>query len=139
MEVLFIFAGGAIGALLRYFVSLTFSNYPHNIAGTFIVNITGCFIIGFVSYLAIKRNNIISKQVKYFFTIGLAGGLTTFSTFSYDTLVLILNHHYMISLLYMFASVILGLIFVSWGMNSGFYLLNYLLRRKRIKQRMENN
>lgn len=137
MGIIFVFMGGAAGALFRYMILKLFGGYPYNIIGTFCANLLGCFIIGFVSYMALKRNHIIGAELKKFFTVGLAGGLTTFSAFSLDTLLLILNHHYMIGLLNLFSSVILGLICVSWGMNTGYYILNYLLHKKRLKLRQE--
>lgn len=137
MGIVFIFMGGAIGALFRYLIMMVFKGFPHCIIGTFIANLTGCFIIGFISYLAIKRNHLIGVELKKFFTVGIAGGLTTFSTFSFDIFQLFINHHYMIALLNIFFSIILGLIAVSWGMNSGYYILNYFLHRKRMKLRKE--
>ena len=137
MGIIFVFIGGATGALFRYMILKIFGGYPYNIIGTFCVNLLGCFIIGFISYMALKRNHIIGTELKKFFTVGLTGGLTTFSAFSFYTLNLILNHHYMIGLLNLFSSVILGLIFVAWGMNTGYYLLNYLLHKKRLKFRQE--
>ncbi|MCD8378185.1 MAG: fluoride efflux transporter CrcB [Candidatus Gastranaerophilales bacterium] len=137
MGIALVFLGGAAGTLLRYIISIIFHGYPYNIAGTFVVNLTGCFIIGFVSYLAIKRNHFINPELKKFFTIGLAGALTTFSAFCYDILVLFLNHHYMIGILNIFFSIILGLIFVSWGINCGFYMLSTIIKQKHYKLKEE--
>ncbi|MCM1265253.1 MAG: fluoride efflux transporter CrcB [Candidatus Gastranaerophilales bacterium] len=137
MGIIFIFIGGAIGALFRYLILEMFKDFPYNIIGIFIANMLGCFLIGFIAYLAVKRNNIIGIELKKFFTVGIAGGLTTFSTFAYDIFQLFISQHYMIALLNIFFSVILGLIFVSWGMNSGYYVLNYFLQKKRMNLRLE--
>lgn len=139
MELFFIFIGGAIGAFFRFLILQIFQTFPYSIIGIFIANMIGCFVIGFVAYLAVKRNNIIGVKLKKFFTVGLAGGLTTFSTFSFDIFQLFIAHHYMIGILNIFFSVILGLICVSWGMNSGYYLLNYFLQRKRMNLRLKKD
>ena len=65
-----IFAGGALGALIRYSILLFFNPYPINVVGVFIVNLTGCFLIGFFTYLAVKRYNILSKNLKNFLIVG---------------------------------------------------------------------
>ena len=137
MGTLFVFIGGAVGALLRYCILSLFKGYPVDVIGVFLVNITGCFIIGFVSYLAIKKHNIISKNMNKMLTVGFAGGFTTFSAFTHPVLEMFLRHHYMYALLNMFLSVIIGLIFVSWGMNCGYYLMNYLIRSRVFSYRQE--
>lgn len=135
MGIITVFIGGALGALLRYIILSEFIKYPANIIGVFLVNIIGCFIIGFVSYLAIKRYNIISPNMNKFLTVGFAGGFTTFSAFSHPVIEMFFRHHYMYAFLNMFLSVVIGLIAVSWGMNCGYYLMNYLIRSKRLKLR----
>ncbi len=132
MDIIFIFLGGAVGALLRYLILQLFKPYPLNVIGVLIVNLLGCFIIGFVTYLAIKRYHIISRNMKMFLTVGFAGGFTTFSAFTHPVIEMFLRHHYMYAVLNMFVSVIIGLIFVSWGMNCGYYLMNHLIRSKKI-------
>ncbi len=135
MATIYVFIGGAFGALLRYLILSMFRTYPVNVIGVFLVNTFGCFVIGFVSYLAIKKHNIISQNMNKMLTVGFAGGFTTFSAFSYPVLELFLKHHYMYAVLNMFLSVIIGLIFVSWGMNCGYYLMNWLIRTRRIEYR----
>ena len=135
MGIIYVFIGGAFGALLRYLILGMFRGYPVNVVGVFLVNTLGCFIIGFVSYLAIKKHHLISKNMNKMLTVGFAGGFTTFSAFSHPALELFLRHHYMYALLNMFLSVIIGLIFVSWGMNCGYYLMNWLIRTRRIEYR----
>ncbi|MGB0452695.1 MAG: fluoride efflux transporter FluC [Bacteriovoracaceae bacterium] len=77
-QVLFVFLGGGIGASLRYLVSLLFLSKPF--LGTVIVNVVGSLII-----IALNEYfKSTSESVRSFFRIGLLGGLTTFSTLSYE-------------------------------------------------------
>lgn len=79
--------GGFIGAASRYLISLWATRfigagYPF---GTLIVNILGAIIIGFVTEMSL-RTNLVSPTWKTFITTGMMGGLTTFSTFSFETI-----------------------------------------------------
>lgn len=76
--------GGAIGATLRYCVSLIFSG-THSIFnwGTITVNILGSFIIG--ALFALLSSHDVSTTLRTFLFVGLLGGFTTFSSFSLDT------------------------------------------------------
>lgn len=81
--------GGAIGACARYAISgVVYQRvgvlFPY---GTFAVNIIGCFLIGLVMEMTEGRFAI-SPAVRLFLTVGLLGGFTTFSTYSYETLAL---------------------------------------------------
>jgi CrcB protein len=78
--------GGAIGTLLRYLVSLVASHwlgteFPY---GTLIVNLSGSFVIGLVQQLGTEAL-LIPDNMRLFVTTGMMGGLTTYSTFSYET------------------------------------------------------
>jgi fluoride exporter len=78
--------GGAIGTLLRYLTSLAAaqwfgSEFPY---GTLIVNLSGAFVIGLVQQLGTEAL-MISDNARLFLTTGMMGGLTTYSTFSYET------------------------------------------------------
>lgn len=81
--------GGAFGSVARYFVAGAAYErlgvgFPY---GTLAVNVTGCFLIGLIMELTENRFTI-NPQIKIFLTIGVLGGFTTFSTFSYETLAL---------------------------------------------------
>lgn len=78
--------GGFIGAALRYLISdFCTKNFKNPIPyGTLIVNIAGAIIIGFVIQLSLS--NIVSPKAKLFITTGICGGLTTFSTFSLESI-----------------------------------------------------
>ncbi|MGL5575920.1 MAG: fluoride efflux transporter CrcB [Sarcina sp.] len=79
--------GGFIGASLRYLISLwaTKGIGPGFPFGTLIVNILGAIIIGFVTEMSL-RTTVVSPTMKTFITTGMMGGLTTFSTFSLETM-----------------------------------------------------
>lgn len=132
MNVLYIFAGGALGALLRYLLLIEFDHYPMNAVGVFMVNMLGCFIMGLISYLAVKRFNLFNNKMKDCLIVGFAGGFTTFSAFTHPVLEMLFMHHYLYVVLNLFLSVILGLIFVSWGMNFGYYVMAYMIRSRKL-------
>jgi CrcB protein len=89
-QLLLVGAGGFAGSILRYGVSglvhrlLPMSTFPW---GTMSVNATGSLLIGLLGGLADTRQ-ILTPEARLFMFIGLLGGFTTFSTFSYETLVL---------------------------------------------------
>jgi fluoride exporter len=87
MKILLVMAGGCIGALSRYAVSLLAAQlfgtkFPW---GTLIVNLSGCFLIGLSFALADRGLNIMNPSVRLFFVTGYLGALTTFSTFGLET------------------------------------------------------
>ena len=90
MNIVFVGLGGFIGASTRYLISLYASKlFTSKIPiGTLTVNILGSLIIGIVIELTLKTS-LISPHMKLFLTTGFLGGLTTFSTFSYETMELI--------------------------------------------------
>lgn len=90
MKVLIVAIGGSIGAATRYLVSTWAaerfgSNFPY---GTLIVNVVGCFIIGAFMVLVTERV-IANPYWRLLVAVGFVGGLTTFSSFGYETLKLV--------------------------------------------------
>ena len=86
-QLAFIAAGGATGALMRYWLSngiyaLLGRGFPY---GTLTVNITGSFLMGFCYVFMIERMNV-GVEWRAALMIGLLGAFTTFSTFSIETL-----------------------------------------------------
>lgn len=76
--------------------------------GTFLVNVSGSFLIGVV--LTFVEVGVLSAQARMFLAVGVLGGYTTFSTFSYDTLQLILSGDLGGSLLNAAGQLITGLV-----------------------------
>jgi CrcB protein len=86
MTALLIAVFGALGCLLRYLLSgwtyaLLGRGFPY---GTLAVNTLGAFLVGFVMELSL-RSTLVTAELRTGLTIGFLGGLTTFSTFSYET------------------------------------------------------
>jgi CrcB protein len=82
--------GGALGTGARYIASVLAvrwlgSEFPY---GTLIVNVVGSFLIGVVQEVA-SRTALVPEGIRLFLTVGIMGGLTTYSSFSYDTIRLV--------------------------------------------------
>jgi fluoride exporter len=86
-KILYVGIGGFIGASLRYLISLQASKLfsGHIPYGTLIVNVLGGFLIGAIMQISLS-STVISPNLRLFLTTGILGGLTTFSTFSYETI-----------------------------------------------------
>lgn len=123
MEVIAVFIGGGIGASLRYLFSLWVNkNFGLTYWATFLINVSGCLFLGFVATFAILHTNSSFSQFKIFLTTGIAGGFTTFSTFSLENINLLKEGNVLKSVVYMGASSFFGLL----GIYIGFWLANSL-------------
>ena len=116
--ILIIWIGGGLGSVLRYLAQLGMSKlvtttFP---AGTFLVNITGCFIIGLLYGLADKYT-VLTTEWRLFLVTGLCGGYTTFSSFSYEGISLFRQGNYTYFILYVALSVVIGLLSTLGGIN----------------------
>lgn len=103
-------AGGFLGSVLRYWTSVNIykifgEKFPY---GTFAVNVLGCLLIGFIAEISENRF-LISPEVRIFLLIGFLGGYTTFSTFGYETFVLLQDKDYLTAFTNIFLSVIVCL------------------------------
>jgi fluoride exporter len=87
VRLLLICVGGAAGTAARYGINLLAaswlgSDFPF---ATFIVNVLGSFLIGVVQQLALD-SAVLSETARLALTVGVLGGFTTYSSFSYETL-----------------------------------------------------
>lgn len=112
---LMVFLGGSIGAGLRYFISLFAGTFALTYQGTFIINLIGCLFLGFVSYIALKKEKKFNPDLKLFLTTGVAGGFTTFSTFCNEIFELAQTGQMLTGCLYLLSSVVSGLLAASLG------------------------
>ena len=96
MQLILIGVGGFIGTILRYLLSgipykFLNTSFPY---GTLLVNFIGALLIGYFMEFSLTRSYI-SDTTRIFVTIGILGGFTTFSTFSYETIALLRAGNYM--------------------------------------------
>ncbi|KHD85388.1 fluoride efflux transporter CrcB [Heyndrickxia ginsengihumi] len=117
---LFVGIGGVIGAILRYTVGLLFQHIWNGAfpLPTLTINLIGCFILGWLTSYA-GRRNILPPYVMTGITTGIIGSFTTFSTFSVETVQLFQSSQWLLAMLYLALSCILGLAFASIGYTLG--------------------
>ena len=109
LGVLLVALGGGIGSAARYLVGGWFANrfgpaFPY---GTFVINVTGSFIIGFSLAFAQERVSL-SPYWRLFFAVGFVGGYTTFSTFEYESVRLLQDREMLLGAVYVLGSVLTG-------------------------------
>ena len=114
------FLGGGIGASARYWLSgavyrLLSPDFPY---GNLVVNVLGCFLIGFVMALFDDRF-VVAPSLRIFLTIGILGGFTTFSSFSYETISLLRDRELFLGIVNVIATVFLCLAATYAGMTAG--------------------
>ena len=99
IRVLLIGLAGALGTLSRYGVGVWAgkalgASFPY---GTLIVNVTGCFLIALVAQIGISTT-LLSPTMRLTLTTGFMGGLTTYSSFNYETTALLRDRGWAIGL-----------------------------------------
>lgn len=84
MTLLLVFVGGGIGSALRYLVGIPFKTSLFNLPlGTLLANISAAILIA-ITFLFAQKSSL-SPRTIFFLTTGVCGGLSTFSTFSWET------------------------------------------------------
>jgi CrcB protein len=109
--------GAIAGALSRYYLTLWFAQrfgtaFPY---GTFFINLTGCFAMGFFVTLALEHVAIIPPEIRLMVTTGFLGAYTTFSTYGLESLTLLRQGNFSVVSFYWAGSAILGVISVQFG------------------------
>jgi CrcB protein len=109
-------AGGAFGAVARYLINISplssvFQNFP---LPTFVINVTGSFLIGFLLILLTDRFEV-SEALRMAVLVGFLGAFTTFSTFEMEIYGLSSEREYAMALLYLLLSVAGGFVAVIAG------------------------
>ena len=112
--------GGALGTLARYgLAGITYrvlgANFPY---GTLAVNLTGCFLIGFLVVLT-ETKFLLGPNARFLLMVGFCGAFTTFSTFILESANLIRDGETLRALLNVVGSVVLGFIFFRIGILVG--------------------
>jgi len=116
-HILVVAAGGALGAVLRYLNAKLFTHIFGSPLpwATLIVNVLGCFLMGLAyEYLLNKWN--VSDSMRLFVMMGFLGALTTWSTFSMETVLMLHYGEYLKGLSYLFSTFILCFLAFFFGM-----------------------
>lgn len=117
INILIVGIGGFIGSIARYLLGgwihrlLNNAWFPY---GTLVINICGCFIIGFLNGLS-ESSGVFSPETRLFIFIGILGGFTTFSSFGYETFALFRDGEWLASIANITLQIILGLCAVWFG------------------------
>ena len=120
MQVLFIGAGGFLGAIARYLVDVWFvrtfgAAFPW---GTIVVNATGSFVLGLLFALLVERS-LVSADVRVPILVGFVGAYTTFSTYILDSWLLVEQGNWPLATVNLLGSIVIGLMALFAGMTLG--------------------
>lgn len=121
-DIALVMAGGALGSSMRYGISMftnyqTSSPFPYK---TLIINIIGCFLVGLLSMFFSQHQH--QHMIRVFFVVGFLGAFTTFSAFSYETVLLYQDGHLRTAAMNVMASTLTGVLAVLAGMWTGLKL-----------------
>jgi fluoride exporter len=109
--VVYVALGGAVGSVARFLLSTavhryTAAGFPY---GTFTVNIIGCAAFGLILGAAEHRIDL-TPAVRAFFLVGVLGGFTTFSAFTFDTLELLRTAAFLHAAINVLGQIAIGLL-----------------------------
>lgn len=119
-RVMMLAAAGAAGALARYFLSALVQRHTPGVfpLATLLVNLSGCFLFGFIWALAEVRQ-IIPPDIRAVLLTGFLGAFTTFSAFAYENANLWKNGHWCLLGVNVLLQNVLGIVLMLAGMHCG--------------------
>ena len=121
-QLVLVFVGGGFGSALRFLIGKWLNNHESGIPyGTFVANILGSLLIGFILGMAAK-NEALTQNHTLLLATGFCGGFTTFSAFAYENHIFLKSGDFMSFAFYTIASFIVGFLAVFLGM----FLVKYI-------------
>ena len=115
-----VFVGGGLGAAVRFFVTTAAARWGAAFPfGTLAVNAGGSFLMGLVMgaiLLLTEKYGLIAEPLRLLLAVGFLGGLTTFSSFSFETLLLLKGGSYLLALYSVALQLFTGLLLAALGM-----------------------
>ncbi|SFL75820.1 fluoride efflux transporter CrcB [Halanaerobium salsuginis] len=115
-KLIFIGCGGFLGAISRYLISKWVETSFESILpfGTLAVNVLGSFLLGFLMTFFLTKAPVY-PELRTAITTGFLGALTTFSTFGYETVMLLEDKNIFFASLNVLSNLIIGLLFITAG------------------------
>ena len=119
MNILSVAIGGAFGAVARHLVNISpaanlFEKFPFP---TFLINISGSFLIGFLMILLADKINV-SENFRMAIIVGFLGAFTTFSTFEIEIFGLVRERYFTTAFIYLVLSIVVGFVGVIAGVET---------------------
>ena len=114
-----VFVGGGLGAAVRFLVTTAAARWAAFPLGTLAVNAGGSFLMGLVMgaiLLLTEKYGLIAEPLRLLLAVGFLGGLTTFSSFSFETLLLIKGGSYLLAFCNIALQLLAGLLLAALGM-----------------------
>ena len=114
-----VFVGGGLGAAVRFLVTTAAARWAAFPLGTLAVNAGGSFLMGLVMgavLLLTEKYGLIAEPLRLLFAVGFLGGLTTFSSFSFETLLLLKGGSYLLAFCNIALQLLAGLLLAALGM-----------------------
>jgi CrcB protein len=111
VQLVLIAVGGALGSVCRYGLSTVVQRWssPFFPYGTFAVNVLGCLLFGVIMGAA-RQRFVLGPSERAFLLIGILGGFTTFSTFTYETFALLQDGQFVRALVNAGGQLLCGLV-----------------------------
>ena len=120
LKIFSVAVGGAFGAVARYLINVSplagvFAKFP---LPTFLINIIGSFLIGFLM-IVFADKFVVNDNLRMAVIVGFLGAFTTFSTFEMEIFGLVREREFVTGFIYLFLSVLVGFVGVVAGVALG--------------------